>query len=468
MAQAKERAQNPLQCGCSNATISANIRELRHAGVKQSAAVARALDHNRRQGCPYPIPKTPARAANPKAAKKCVNGYYVVVGPKWTGTHIHFPEHLPPPLPGLGLDAAHEALAAKAKSTGGEVHLLRVKSTCAFTCVASADGARQANPVSTRFIGFCAACERRIKVRDKRLVHHGYERPGHGYIVGDCYGVDRAPHELSDAVAVGFLTQVIQPTLRHWEARATFLGEEPHQPPTLDFALTDPENRWGPAKGPLGNVKTAPRTFAQMSSNRELDPALYAAGYSTNRHLWNGILKQERSKALAHLADLKREETRLTTLISTWKLLPLETVEEEMAQKREAKAARETKLATERDAKLAAALDSLLKRIDSAVKNRNPHSLEDLFENGYRKPREVSKYTLSRQEILRRLDRDHVWRAFGLLRDDGAYLGGDSPSVDRDILQAMSPWTTWGRHHLDSSEPAPWPAALGGGKTKKR
>lgn len=30
-----------------------------------------------------------------------------------------------------------------------------------------------------------------------KMVHHGYERPGHGYIVGDCHGVGFEPFELS-------------------------------------------------------------------------------------------------------------------------------------------------------------------------------------------------------------------------------------------------------------------------------
>lgn len=34
-------------------------------------------------------------------------------------------------------------------------------------------------------------------IRPKKMVHHGYERPGVGYIVGDCHGVGFMPFELS-------------------------------------------------------------------------------------------------------------------------------------------------------------------------------------------------------------------------------------------------------------------------------
>lgn len=46
-------------------------------------------------------------------------------------------------------------------------------------------------------LGTCPICEREIAVESNLLVHHGYERPGHGRIVGDCFGAKRAPYEVS-------------------------------------------------------------------------------------------------------------------------------------------------------------------------------------------------------------------------------------------------------------------------------
>ena len=51
--------------------------------------------------------------------------------------------------------------------------------------------------------GECQICQRR-QLLDSRgnLVLHGYQRPGHGYIVGDCFGVGHPPWEVSsDALA---------------------------------------------------------------------------------------------------------------------------------------------------------------------------------------------------------------------------------------------------------------------------
>jgi hypothetical protein len=47
--------------------------------------------------------------------------------------------------------------------------------------------------------GACPVCFGDYVVYGKapRMVHHGYERPGIGYIVGDCHGVDFPPFEIS-------------------------------------------------------------------------------------------------------------------------------------------------------------------------------------------------------------------------------------------------------------------------------
>jgi hypothetical protein len=54
--------------------------------------------------------------------------------------------------------------------------------------------------------GTCGVCELNVKMTpEKKLVHHGYRRPGHGSIEGDCFGVGKPPHELSPEAAEGWL-----------------------------------------------------------------------------------------------------------------------------------------------------------------------------------------------------------------------------------------------------------------------
>ena len=51
--------------------------------------------------------------------------------------------------------------------------------------------------MTTKYDGTCQACFRVQALAKNVLVHHGYTRPGHGYISGDCAGVGHAPYELS-------------------------------------------------------------------------------------------------------------------------------------------------------------------------------------------------------------------------------------------------------------------------------
>ena len=48
-----------------------------------------------------------------------------------------------------------------------------------------------------RHFGICQACLGEFHVHNSKMVLHGYKRPGHGYIEGDCVGVGHPPYELS-------------------------------------------------------------------------------------------------------------------------------------------------------------------------------------------------------------------------------------------------------------------------------
>jgi hypothetical protein len=46
----------------------------------------------------------------------------------------------------------------------------------------------------------CQICERKQSLVQGTLGHHGYTRPGYGYIQGDCFGVGYAPYPAVDAL----------------------------------------------------------------------------------------------------------------------------------------------------------------------------------------------------------------------------------------------------------------------------
>lgn len=68
--------------------------------------------------------------------------------------------------------------------------------------------------------GSCPCCFRNIKLKQTTgnalplMVPHGYQRPGWGYHVGNCYGVNYPPFELSTEGTKHLLTEVLTPRLK--------------------------------------------------------------------------------------------------------------------------------------------------------------------------------------------------------------------------------------------------------------
>lgn len=58
----------------------------------------------------------------------------------------------------------------------------------------------KAEKVNARDRGECQICEGKFSMLGGKLGHHGYKRPGCGYIVGDCMGVAHAPYPATDAL----------------------------------------------------------------------------------------------------------------------------------------------------------------------------------------------------------------------------------------------------------------------------
>ena len=62
----------------------------------------------------------------------------------------------------------------------------------------------------TRYLGNCQVCEGDQKLHHGRMVHHGYKRPGDGFIV--CPGVHQVPYEVScDLFNLDFQQSTILP-----------------------------------------------------------------------------------------------------------------------------------------------------------------------------------------------------------------------------------------------------------------
>lgn len=213
---------------------------------------------------------------------------------------------------------------------------------------------------TTRYVGTCAVCEGRIKVRGGTLVHHGYERPGYGHIVGDCYAVHRLPHETSPEVAKEYLGEVILPRLEariHAKARvekATVL--------TYTYERRIDRDHKVPVRFDVkeGDVRTYHRD--EVTKDNHSIPS------------FDDVRRVQLASLESEIRALEGEKVRLTNLIDTWTKQDLTTVEEETAKGRavadakraEKNAARDQKKAekAQRDAARAASAQA---KIDKSV-----------------------------------------------------------------------------------------------------
>jgi hypothetical protein len=215
---------------------------------------------------------------------------------------------------------------------------------------------------STRYIGLCPVCQNFIKVRDGLLVHHGYERPGFGYIVGDCFGVHRPPHELSVETAKTWL-EVMLGRMQELERRLERLPELQQLPE---------------------------KVFTGRKSE-----IVYRKKSEVSEYDWNLLYRAEKLNVEMSLREVKREVARVQALVDTWKPMPLKTVEEDVASKKAASAVRKEAQREVKAAKMAAKVEfyrkkyaSLLAKIEKA-KKKDPNSLQFLQYDLARFPEDV-------------------------------------------------------------------------------
>jgi hypothetical protein len=179
----------------------------------------------------------------------------------------------------------------------------------------------------------------RIKVRGGSLVHHGYQRPGWGHIVGDCFGVHRLPHETSPDAAKAYLSELVLPVLE-------------------DRIKT---------KARVETATVLMYTYPRRAANHQKVPvSVEVKQGESSRHHQDAVDKvhhripsfdQVRQYALHDLANeigkLEGEKVRITNLIDTWTKQDLTTVEEEASQGRAVADAKRAEKQAIRDQKLA-------------------------------------------------------------------------------------------------------------------
>lgn len=193
----------------------------------------------------------------------------------------------------------------------------------------------KANKETLRYLGTCI-CGGKWKVRGKKLVHHGYTRPGIGYIEGDCFGVGYQPLELSPTLAEAWLF-----TCESNLAAAKILL------PPISFII----KKWQGDR--YIDVKV---TSSDSAFKSELDS-------------WKYSLSMQ-------IIYLEREIIKAKQIITSWKVQALTSSLEVSAQKKEASDLRRAGIAQ----KKVEYVERLKKRIDKAVVKNDILALVDLYE----------------------------------------------------------------------------------------
>jgi hypothetical protein len=265
---------------------------------------------------------------------------------------------------------------------------------------------------STRYVGTCPVCDSRFKVRGGSLVHHGYKRPGHGFIVGDCFAVGRTPHEVSPETAKAYRERV-ELHLEVLEAHKV----STEQAEDLVYSYTI-------------YVSHREKTPVTVHVKRGED-----ARYEGNHRVpsfadvQRNILRQ-----LAHeIQSCQGEVARMSKLEATWVELPLTTLEEETIRVTKEKLAARALVKAERDAKKAAtsarkvAREARLQEKIVACQKRARALLDAVDANdvqavrrAYLKVLEIKLPSAVAFSFYREdLDRTELLRSAGLLRTNG-------------------------------------------------
>ncbi len=147
----------------------------------------------------------------------------------------------------------------------------------------------------------CQCCEGRFATRHNQLGHHGYKRPGIGYILGDCMGVGYAPYPAYDALEK--LLGIISDNIARLATEVNGLVTTP----SLSYVCS------------MGYNKTDTKTFEVKRDDKEL------GGFNGNYHYsvpsWKTLLSIVTHRLNSELSWFQTEEMRVRNRINNAKEL---------------------------------------------------------------------------------------------------------------------------------------------------
>jgi hypothetical protein len=255
-----------------------------------------------------------------------------------------------------------------------------------------------------RLVGTCPVCERQQKVTPGgAMVHHGFQRPGVGHIIGDCFGVGYRAYELSSAGCVAYRKMLAE--WRTWQ----------------ESALRDYESR-----------PSQVESYSQVSHKtfifrRDADDPEERRKYESTRER---LIQQ----TLYTISELKRSDKRMVYLIEKWVPAPLLEIDEEglTPAKREERATRKTERDTKRAEKEQARREHQKKKNERlARKATTLLFFFDEFERLARQPPSSARDAYARDLIF-----ELSKKKYGMRYPDDLWMGPDDGVGNR----IAGPW----------------------------
>jgi hypothetical protein len=145
------------------------------------------------------------------------------------------------------------------------------------------------------------------------MVHHGYKRPGHGYIIGDCAGVNQLPYEVSCDLIKVYVVRL-----------GNLLTEK-------KAALVD-----------LESGKVTRITTSRVNYNGQITTTVFIAGV-TEFYRWKDAVQHRTYDLKGTIRQIESDIERLTKRIAAWEPKPVRTIEEEQAKEQAAKDTRKAR-----------------------------------------------------------------------------------------------------------------------------
>ncbi len=187
----------------------------------------------------------------------------------------------------------------------------------------------------TGTVGCCQICEGEFHLHNGKMVHHGFKRPGHGSIVGDCTAVGVLPYEIS----CEFLKSYTAALKDHLAV------EKGHLANLVEGRITSLEKDVSKYKYAYGRGRVRDgEKITETYTNTETD--------DKRKYEWRRLFDTAVQQVEGHIRTLQMEIKRCDARIAAWTLRPVREITEEVLrmEKAEREAAKNTKEA-ERQAK---------------------------------------------------------------------------------------------------------------------